>query len=182
MFAGNRFFFALRPPREVARRIVLEAERWAPDGHRQPIDRLHSTIGILDDRPSVDDGLVAALVSVGNAIAVDPFPCLFDRIVGGRGVVTLRPSQRNGALAALFQQISEGMRGAGIGLRQDYRFSPHVTLARRTGGEPFSEHIQGHGWLVEDVVLIHSLLGRTEHRELARWPLVRGSGRQLSLF
>lgn len=182
MFAENRFFFALKPPRDVARRMALEAERRAPQGNRQSIDRMHSTIGILNDRPSVADDLVTALMDVGQRIAADPFPCLFDRVVGGRDIVTLRPSRRNGALVDLFHQIEAGIRDVGLTMREDYKYSPHVTLSYRSGGTPFNEMIQGHGWLVEDVVLIHSLLGQTEHRELARWPLLRGSGPQLSLF
>lgn len=181
MFAGNRFFFALKPPRDVARRILLEAERRAPGDH-QTVDRLHSTIGILDDRPSVPDGLVAALMAVGQGIAADPFICMFDRVVGGHGCVTLRPGRRIGALVDLFRQIEDGMGRVGVKLREGYTYSPHITLSYRADGGPFSEKIQGHGWLVEDVVLIHSLLGRTEHRELGRWRLPSGAGPQLSLF
>lgn len=178
----NRFFFALRPPRTVARRMVLEAERRDPGGQHMRIDRLHMTIGILDDLPSVPGDLVPALRMVGERVAADPFPCLFDRVVGGRGIVTLRPGRRSKPLAALFGQIETGLRRAGIGLREDYRFSPHVTLSYRANAEPFTAAIHGYGWLVEDVLLIHSLVGRTEHRELGRWPLKGGSGPQLSLF
>lgn len=178
----NRFFFAMRPPRTVARRMALEAERHDPGGQHVRIDRLHMTIGILDDLPSVPRDLVAGLQAVGKAIAADPFPCLFDRVVGGRGIVTLRPGRRSKPLAALFGQIETGLRRAGIGLREGYGFSPHVTLSYRAGGTPFNAAIQGYGWLVEDVLLIHSLVGQTEHRELGRWPLHGGSGPQLSLF
>lgn len=182
MVEVNRFFFALRPPRPVARRMLLEAERRDPGGQHQRVDRLHVTIGILDDLPGVPRDLVPALQAVGDGIGADPFPCLFDRVVGGRGIVTLRTGRRNRSLVDLFGQIEDGMRRAGVGMREDYSFSPHVTLSYRKGGEPFSAAIQGHGWVVEDVALIHSLVGRTEHRELGRWPLKGGSGPQLSLF
>jgi 2'-5' RNA ligase len=50
------------------------------------------------------------------------------------------------------------------------RFTPHVTLLRDSHLVP--EHdIEPISWTVKDVVLVHSLLGKTPHRHLARLPL-----------
>ncbi|MGH8283840.1 MAG: 2'-5' RNA ligase family protein [Gammaproteobacteria bacterium] len=49
-------------------------------------------------------------------------------------------------------------------------FTPHVTLLY--GNNVMKpQSIEPIGWTVREFVLVHSLLGRTEHRVLERWPL-----------
>jgi 2'-5' RNA ligase len=45
-----------------------------------------------------------------------------------------------------------------------------VTLGYREG-RPFSERVDAIGWRCTEFVLIHSVVGRTEHHVLRRWPL-----------
>jgi 2'-5' RNA ligase len=50
-------------------------------------------------------------------------------------------------------------------------YTPHVTLAY---GMPWAaaRPVESACWNVREFALIHSLLGRTRHVALARWPLV----------
>ncbi|HEY0300012.1 MAG TPA: hypothetical protein VGC36_01675, partial [Rhizomicrobium sp.] len=59
---------------------------------------------------------------------------------------------------------------AGLGGATKGDFKPHVTLLRdslRVAPAPLAPIV----WTVRDFVLVHSLLGRTTHIHLARWPL-----------
>jgi 2'-5' RNA ligase len=49
-------------------------------------------------------------------------------------------------------------------------FEPHVTLAY-TARDVAAEPVAPVSWLAGEFVLIHSLLGKTRHIPLARWPL-----------
>ena len=50
------------------------------------------------------------------------------------------------------------------------RFVPHLSLAYPSAGF-LEEEIDPVSWSVNELLLIHSLVGKTEHRVLARWPL-----------
>lgn len=52
-------------------------------------------------------------------------------------------------------------------------FTPHVILLRDNYRVP-EQRIEPIEWTVREVVLVHSLLGRTTHRHLARWSLGDG--------
>jgi 2'-5' RNA ligase len=62
------------------------------------------------------------------------------------------------------------LKNNGLGGATQGDFKPHVTLTRddkRISPKP----IDPISWMVRDFVLIHSLLGKTTHIHLARWPL-----------
>lgn len=52
-------------------------------------------------------------------------------------------------------------------------FTPHVTLLRDKHRRLHSIPIEPIEWTVSEFVLVHSLLGKTTHRVLARFPLIR---------
>ena len=66
---------------------------------------------------------------------------------------------------------------AGIGKYVRSSFKPHVTLLYDDGHVPPQTSLPI-GWTVDELVLIHSLVGQSRHIVLGRWPL---QGRQLSL-
>ena len=70
----------------------------------------------------------------------------------------------------LFQRLV--IRFALEGLRSPKKaaFEPHVTLAY-IDKYLRSEPVEAVGWMVEDLVLIHSLMGKTQYIELGRWKL-----------
>ena len=146
-------------------------------------ERLHITSFILDDRRAVSDELLGRLRTVGGALRLAPFDLTLDRVVGSRRSIALRPGGRNAGLAGLHRRLAELARGASLAERADYRFSPHLTLGYRDG-EPFQQRIAPIGWRADELVLIHSYLGRTRHEVVGRWPLCgdEDAGGQLSLW
>jgi RNA 2',3'-cyclic 3'-phosphodiesterase len=62
------------------------------------------------------------------------------------------------------------MTNAGLGRLVDTAYTPHVTLLR--DDHLVDEHpISPIAWWVREFVLVHSLLGRTQYKILARFPL-----------
>ena len=76
----------------------------------------------------------------------------------------------NPALVAFRTQLEQRLLRESAVQKPDPRFVPHVTLLY----DPIAidEHaIEPVVWQPREFRLVHSLLGRTEHRVLARWPI-----------
>lgn len=177
----HRLFLAVRPVPPIDVQIANLAEDEAGGATRIRTDHLHTTMAITEDFPREPVRLGEALIAVGDRISAAPFDMTVDRLSGSGRSVALRPSRRIEGLHALHLQIVDGMRRAGLAVRQGWKFSPHITLFYRDGA-PFSRTLPGFRWHVDELVLIHSLVGRTEHRVLGRWALGGGEDPQLPLF
>ncbi len=74
------------------------------------------------------------------------------------------------SLVAFYQRLGLELMRVGLGKWVRPGFTPHVTMLydqRRVPAQP-TEPI---GWRVTSFVLVHSLLGKTEHRRLGEWEL-----------
>ena len=115
------------------------------------------------------------------SIRMKPFTVEFDKLVSFAG----KPRPRPGPLVlggddglvglhALHDALGLALQDAGFGDRAvmpSTSFTPHVTLAY--GMPPLPPRpIESVCWNVREFALVHSLLGRTRHVALARWPLV----------
>ena len=178
---AHRLFLAIRPRAPVDVQIGNFADAEAHGAQRVRTDHLHATMAITDDFATAPIRLGEALIAVGAQVGAAPFDMALDRLAGSRRSVALRPSRRIEGLQALHVQIAQGMRRAGLALRAGWRFSPHVTLFYRYGA-PFTRPISGFRWQVDELVLIHSLVGQAEHRVLGRWALDGHGDRQLALL
>lgn len=89
-------------------------------------------------------------------------------LTGEKGVARLH--ELHGLLVTALREAGFG--GSAVG--ETARYKPHVTLAyglpwiAASDAEPVS-------WNVREFVLMHSLLGRSTHVALARWPLIAAS-------
>lgn len=178
---GHRFFFALQPPPELARRIASAAHWFEAQGGALRPERMHVSLFVLDDLPGYADTLVAMLRDLGARLKAAPVEITLDRVVGSGSSIALRPSRRIEALAGLRQRLVSVAGLTGVAERRDYRFSPHLTLGYRHGA-PFQQRIKPVTWRADEVVLIHSLLGQTRHDLVGRWPLDGSATEQLALF
>jgi 2'-5' RNA ligase len=121
------------------------------------------------------------MVRAGQRVLAAPFDLLLDRLsIGGRSAA-LRPGYKVPELYLLQEQISEAMAVEGVGMRDDWRFSPHVTLTYRERA-PATQPVADRGWRADEFVLIHSLVGQTRHELLGRWRLDCPPDPQLALF
>lgn len=173
----HRYFFALRPTEGVARRAGTLRDAFADAGSGVRDERLHVTLGITDDFAERPVTVVDRLLGIGDAVDAEPFTLVLDRLSGNGRTIALRPSRTPPGLTALHRQLDAQMRYWNI-RRPGWSFNPHMTLVYRPHQE-FIRPIEPLAWEAADLVLIHSLVGRSQHRELGCWPLQR---RQMELL
>jgi len=177
----HRLFFALRPPPALAEQIAGSAQWFGGEGRFVLADNLHITLDISHDYPSFPDSLADAMLHAGAMVAAAPVPVVLDEANGKGGQVVLRPQRPIGELSALYAELAAARAATGWSQRRGYRFRPHSTLAYEAARD-FRMAIRPIRWVADEFVLIHSLVGRTQHRLLGRWPLRAENGRQPSLF
>ena len=175
----DRLFFAVMPPAPLAGRIAEFAgtlrEDFALRGKTRPTSHLHVTLHHLGDFAGVPQQKVEAARTAAARVAMAPFEARFDRVgsFGGRAgkhpFVLLGADDDGDGLRGLHARLGERLAAAGLG-RRERAFVPHLTLlydARTVPPQP----VEPLAWPVQEFLLIHSLLGRTEYRVLGRWSL-----------
>ena len=166
----HNLFFAVMPSEEERARIGDLIASLQIGGVPMRLDRLHITTLSLVTGEVLPDGLAQEAAEIAASIRMPRFRVIFDRLVGGNRSAMLLPSEPLEALRMFRERLGFALMRAGIAFRQSGRFSPHVTLLY--GGQPRpEEEIDAITWVVEDFVLIDSLVGETKHVEVGRWPL-----------
>lgn len=182
MPVAHRYFFALKPDPATARATHVFAEtEIGAKGLLEP-ERHHVTLALTADMADEPPALVQALLRAGEAVGAAPFGLRLDRLVGGYGTVSLRPSRVVPALRRLQAAIATAMAEQRIAMREGWAFSPHETLAYRAAAQSFTRSIEGFHWNVTHFVLVHSMVGLHRHETIGRWPLVAPVDPQGRLF
>ena len=172
----DRLFFAVLPDAETAGQIAERTARWRTDhglrGRPLKPEHLHVTLfHVGDDAGLPPSELIEALVERAAAVAMPAFRVEFDRVMSfNNGAFVLSGDESTIGLEVLQQRLSDALDPSP---RPARRFVPHVTLLRdqrRIAEQP----VERIGWTAREVVLVHSLLGQTTHRHLARLPLSQG--------
>jgi 2'-5' RNA ligase len=169
----DRLFLAALPDPETAARIGDLARRLRI-GHGlsgQPLrpEHFHVTLHhVGDDVTPPTSSVVNAVIDRLSTLTMPPFRVAFDRVGSFKnGAFVLRGDESLIGLEVLQQRLSDAL-DARPGMARP--FTPHVTLLR--DGRRIEEHeIEPIAWTVKEVVLVHSLLGRTRHHHVARLPL-----------
>jgi 2'-5' RNA ligase len=163
----HRLFFALLPPAIVADQIDLECRRQTFVGGRIRKDRLHLTLDMIDDMEAAPPAmLVDEMKAVAGAISVAAFDFHLTRSTSWNGTSALAPTG-TAALKELHAQLAAMRQGRKTPTRRGWNFNPHVTL----GYGPIAPRvgpIRPIHWHAGELVLIHSLVGTTEHIPLGR--------------
>ena len=108
---------------------------------------------------------------IGERIRMPPFVAEFDRTSNiGRALVLTGDDGVTG-FHLLQQRIAAELRALGFEKLVDPDYRPHMTLLydERHVGDKLVNPIR---WWVRELVLVHSLLGRTHYNLLARFPLL----------
>jgi RNA 2',3'-cyclic 3'-phosphodiesterase len=177
---SDRLFFAVHPDLQTARRIVAvsEALRAKHGLHGKPIpaERLHVTLHHLGDHSGLPEPVIAAAGVAAAQITMTPFEVRFGRVAslggGARGrpcVLRSEAADANPELLALQDGLAGRLREAGLGRYVGRHFTPHVTLLYAESA--VAEAVSPVDWPVRGFALVHSLLGRGQHRILQSWPL-----------
>lgn len=172
----HRFFFCLKPPAGLERKIGAYRDTLGYSGTAVQNERLHVTLGITNDYREYPQSVAGRMTTIGGMVDAEPFVLPLDRISGSGSVVALRPSTRPPALGVLQRQIDRRLARLDI-RRNGWTFNPHSTLVYHEGA-PFLRPVPTFEWHAAELVLIHSHVGQRRHTKLGRWPLVR---RQLKL-
>lgn len=175
----DRLFYALLPDEETATRIAaltrsLRGEH-ALQGRALQVARLHVTLHHLGDHAGLPDDMVVRALDAAAAVAMPAFGIAFDSVSSFAGRARNRPLVLRGvtgvAQAVEFQAaLGTCMAAAGLGRWVERNFTPHLTLLYDDRAVA-PQVIEPVAWTVREFVLVHSLLGRTEHRVLGRWSL-----------
>lgn len=176
----DRLFFAIFPDAAAAARIAQLAQRLRSEHglKAKPLaaERFHITLHHLGDYTGLPQRVVAEAMRAAAAVAMPQFELTFDRALSFRGKPGNRPFVLRGCdglvtLAAFHRVLVAALYKAGLaGGGEKSPYTPHVTLLYDDA--LVSERpVETVTWTVREFVLVHSLLGRTVHVPLARWPL-----------
>lgn len=175
----DRLFFAIFPDAQAATCIARLAQRLRSErglrGRPLATDRFHITLHHLGDFVGLPKDLIVLAGKAAKNVQAPPFDVTFDRAMSFSGRVSSRPFVLSGgegvaALVAFQRDLGLSMCKAGLRKQVERRFTPHVTLLyddRMVAAQALSPV----SWIAREFVLVHSLLGRTQHVPLERWAL-----------
>ncbi|MBL0726288.1 2'-5' RNA ligase family protein [Piscinibacter sp. HJYY11] len=176
----DRLFFALLPEAPAAAAIAAAAKDLKAEhglkGRVLATSRFHVTLHFFGDHVGLPAALVEGLSAAASSVRFAPFDVVFDRAMSFTGRPRKRPLVLRGhdeGLAALIdfrRSLSDALVRHGFGHLVDARFTPHVTLLYDDQLRP-PQPVGPIVWRVHEFVLMDSLLTRSLHVPLARWPL-----------
>ncbi len=175
----DRLFFALFP--DVAARdtiAILAREvctRHALRGAPLRADRFHVTLHHLGDHAGLPRNVVNDALRAADGTKTSGFDVVFDRVESfavrrDKKPCVLLAADGDSPLRSLQKLLGDHLIAAGLGKYIERNFKPHVTLCYDQALVP-AHPVASIGWSVREFILVHSLLGQTEHRILGRWPL-----------
>ncbi len=165
MRARNPLYVMAKPPPEVQSRIVALPRN---DPARGP-DLLHVTLLSLFDLHGKPAEWLPAIIAALDSFEGVAFPLMFDRIENRRAV-TLRNRARQEDARGFQAALVHHMLKCQAPMMDGTTPEPHVTINYR--GDPFAaQKMPPIGWLVDEILLVESVVGRTTHIVHGRWPL-----------
>jgi 2'-5' RNA ligase len=178
----DRLFFAVIPDEKTVEAICSERRKFCEkiglSGVEVLPEHLHVTLWhVGDDIVPPTSGEIDALMQRASAVEAPPFEISFRRAKSlGRGAFVLFGGKGSASLAAISARLRDVLTRPGAEKKRP--FMPHMTLLRSETIVP-PRAIKPIAWTAREIVLVHSLLGKTIHRHIGRLPL--RPGRQLSL-
>jgi len=170
MRSRNPLYIMAKPPPEVQAQIAALPRN---DRGRGP-HLLHVTLLALFDlyyRPA--EWLRATIAALGSFDG-HAFPLVFDPIEKRRAV-TLRTRQPLAGARAFQRALVTHLLREKAPMMDGTTPQPHITINYR--GDQFgAQTIAPIGWIVDEILLVESVLGKTTHVEHGRWQLRPGGG------
>lgn len=176
--ASDRLFFALLPDAATAALLVQRgaelAARYRLSGRLLESSRLHVTLHHVGDFAGLPADVVARACAGASAVHGPLLEVELDRFMSFARRARHRPfvllvKSPHARLTCLVEGLRAALQQQGFPLRSD-AFTPHLTLCHDKLLIPCTP-MAPVSWTAREFALIHSLLGRTRHIPLARWPL-----------
>jgi len=175
----HRLFFALMPDEATRSAFARVAEtlkatqpslraRWVAPA------RYHTTVHFLGDHPMLRDDIAQAAIRAGDALQAPAFDWTIDYVAGFHGrepPCVLRSTEVPPALQQLWGNLREGLIRAGQGAHLSRTFTPHVTLGYSRGGLLPQTPVGPLAWRVDQLALVHNVVGQGDYRLLHTWRL-----------
>lgn len=174
------YFFALSPSLNVRQQLSKCVDELRAlqnfNGSWIPSDRYLLILHHLGQYPEVRTDLVSRAKTAASKTLAKPFDLVLDQFMSfdnrtGRFPCVATSANEMSDLNNFRQLLKNNLLAVRLGEKLSSSFKPHATLLynRQPLGEPRS--ITPIHWHVTDFVLIESLVGKSEHIELGRWPL-----------
>lgn len=174
---SDRLFYALLPDVKSAGQIVEFARRLRADHHPKgaliPSERLHVTLAFLGDFAGLPKGIVSSALVAGEQLDETPFDVTFDRLQKfghDKQAVVLRGEDDAAGVNEFRRRLVEAIRRQGLKLAGPPGFTAHMTLMY-DDGPIVEEQVAPISWTAKEFVLVRSLIGKSRHEILGRWPL-----------
>ena len=179
----DNMFIAIVPDEEMAKRIKglghEVGKLLGVRGKFRPMELLHITLchvgtyrgGLRPGHEKIARRICEEVASRFHPVEVglDRVGCFTGREDGLPFV--LQSTDADPDLYALNESLVTGLLKQGVRSSGNQGFTPHVTMAYVKEAVD-QVPIQPIRWTAGEIVLIHSLVGKSEHRVLGRWPLV----------
>lgn len=177
----HRLFFALMPDAAMRHEINHAAalvQQQHPELRARWVkpERFHATLNFLGDFPTVPDQVLEKAMAAAGRLRANSFAWTLDYASSFRGrepPCVLRGSQVPEPLLGLWRDLHASLSQAGLYLRTERQFTPHVTLAygrhELSGATPVTPIV----WQIAGFVLIHNVVGKGNYRILGSWALNR---------
>lgn len=172
------FYFALRPDGSAAAAAVdLARECRTRHGLRgTPVgaDRLHVSLCPAMSRRGPRKGDIASAMRAAARVQAEAFDIGFDWLGTfghkERRAIVLRCTAGKEPIARLRESLTGELVKAGLGWARG-RFVPHLTVLWDREPVPETRLDRQICWRAGEFVLVHSLVGRSRHIDLGKWPL-----------
>jgi len=165
-----RLFFALWPDPETAAALAGLALRLAQDsgGRPVPVGKIHLTLAFLGE--VAPERMPAALEAA--TLRARGFEGVLDQVGSFRraGVAWAGMADPPRGLIGLERKLASRLREAGFAL-EEREFTPHVTLARRTGRAVPRAAIAPIPWAADAFTLVRAETGTGRYSIVESWPL-----------
>jgi 2'-5' RNA ligase len=176
---SHNLFFALWPDDEVRERIASAARHLksvhAPRGRWVKPHRYHLTLHYLGEHSTLPGPLLAACRAAGDVVRASSFPFTLDMAgsFANREIPWwLGCHAMPRALAALWENLAQGLRANGIANDEPAPRVAHVTVLRDADRHLAPEPIEPVAWPVREFALVDSRLGaESGYTILQRWQL-----------
>lgn len=166
----HRLFFAVRPPAEVIPEIAALRDGFGQTRNFVRDEQLHLTTWLFDDSQDFPTAAASRAQAAVEAVPLQPFRVVLDRMVGGRGNVLLLPSEPLRGFVVFQARLDHELRAKGLFPDPRWRFNPHLTLLY--GQHEIDVPVDAISWTAQEILLIDSVVGERRHDIVARWPLV----------
>ena len=175
----DRLFFAIFPDKANAIRIAQLTHQLRAQlgllGKPLAENRLHVTLQYLGDHSGLPQELITRAIQAAATVEMPAFEIVFNHILSFSRKRHNRPlvlCGDEGVIAiALFQrQLGNALQRLGLGRWVAPIYTPHLTLLYDDRCIT-TQAVDEISWIAREFVLVHSLLGQSQHVPLARWPL-----------